>query len=254
MNIAFISAVVPVVLLLWFVYRKDRLNPEPLGRLLLTFFVGCRNVVPAGRMETLMMPLVPSAEAMPVLNGLLDGYLVAGLCEELCKLLLLLWVIWRSPHFDEYFDGVVYAVFLSLGFACVENISYVMGGEDPMGTALMRGVLAVPAHFLFAVTMGYYVSLAKFDPAGRRGHLVKALLYPVLLHGTYDALLMVSTNLEGSESTLATGVTVVLFVAFVIFDVRLWCRGLKRIKRMQERTKEQDYDRSRPFEGFTWYV
>jgi membrane protein implicated in regulation of membrane protease activity len=98
------------------------------------------------------------------------------------------------------------------------------------------------------------VSLAKFDPAGRRGHLVKALLYPVLLHGTYDALLMVSTNLEGSESMLATGVTVVLFVAFVIFDVRLWRRGLKRIKRMQERTKEQDCDRSRPFEGFTWYV
>jgi RsiW-degrading membrane proteinase PrsW (M82 family) len=254
MNIAFISAVLPVLLLLWFVYRKDRVNPEPLGRLLLTFFVGCLSVVPAALMESGLMLLVPPAETAPVLNGVLTGYMVAGLSEELCKLLLLLWVIWRSRHFDEYFDGIVYAAFLSLGFACVENIQYVMSGADPMSTALMRGLLAVPAHFLFAVTMGYYVSLAKFDPAGRRGHLVKALLYPVLLHGTYDALLMVSTNLEGSESTLATGVTVVLFVAFVIFDVRLWRRGLKRIKRMQERTKEQDYDRSRPFEGFTWYV
>ncbi len=254
MNIAFISAVVPVVLLLWFVYRKDRLNPEPLGRLLLTFFVGCLSVVPAGLMETLLMPLVPSAEAMPVLNGLLDGYLVAGLCEELCKLLLLLWVIWRSPHFDEYFDGVVYAVFLSLGFACVENISYVMGGEDPMGTALMRGVLAVPAHFLFAVTMGYYVSLAKFDPAGRRGHLWKAFLYPMLLHGTYDALLMVSSNLEGRDSMVAVVVCIALFVAFVVFDVRMWRWGLRRIKRMQERSQEQDCDRNRPFDGFTWVV
>ncbi|MCR5445380.1 MAG: PrsW family intramembrane metalloprotease [Bacteroidales bacterium] len=254
MNIAFISAVVPVVLLLWFVYRKDRLNPEPLGRLLLTFFVGCLSVVPAGLMESLLMPLVPSAEAMPVLNGLLDGYLVAGLCEELCKLLLLLWVIWRSPHFDEYFDGVVYAVFLSLGFACVENIGYVMGGEDPMGTALMRGVLAVPAHFLFAVTMGYYVSLAKFDPAGRRGHLWKAFLYPMLLHGTYDALLMVSSNLEGRDSMVAVVVCIALFVAFVVFDVRMWRWGLRRIKRMQERSQEQDCDRNRPFDGFTWVV
>lgn len=254
MNIAFISAVVPVVLLLWFVYRKDRLNPEPLGRLLLTFFVGCLSVVPAGLMETLLMPLVPSAETMPVLNGLLDGYLVAGLCEELCKLLLLLWVIWRSPHFDEYFDGVVYAVFLSLGFACVENIGYVMGGEDPMGTALMRGVLAVPAHFLFAVTMGYYVSLAKFDPAGRRGHLWKAFLYPMLLHGTYDALLMVSSNLEGRDSMVAVVVCIALFVAFVVFDVRMWRWGLRRIKRMQERSQEQDCDRNRPFDGFTWVV
>ena len=254
MNIAFISAVVPVVLLLWFVYRKDRLNPEPLGKLLLTFFVGCFSVVPAGLMESVLMPLGPSAETAPVLNGLFDGYLVAGLSEELWKLLLLLWVIWRSPHFDEYFDGIVYATFLSLGFACVENIGYVMGGEDPMGTALMRGLLAVPAHFLFAVTMGYYVSLAKFDPAGRRGHLGKALLYPVLLHGTYDALLMISSNLEGSDSVLATTVAAVMFVVFVVFDVKMWRWGLKRIKRMQERSKEQDCDRRNPFEGFTWNV
>jgi RsiW-degrading membrane proteinase PrsW (M82 family) len=118
----------------------------------------------------------------------------------------------------------------------------------------MRGVLAVPAHFLFAVTMGYYVSLAKFDPAGRRKHLFLALLYPMLLHGTYDALLMVSTNLGGSESLLATGITALLFIAFVIFDIKLWRWGLKRIKRMQERSQEQDCDRSDPFRGFTWEV
>ena len=254
MNIAFISAVVPVALLLWFIYRKDTLNPEPLGKLLLTFFVGCVSVLPAGLMEGMLMPLAPDAGTAPVLNGLFDGYVVAGFSEELCKLLLLLLVIWRSPHFDEYFDGIVYAAFLSLGFACVENITYVLGGDDPMGTALMRGLLAVPAHFLFAVTMGYYVSLAKFDPAGRRGHLWKALLYPVLMHGTYDALLMVSSNLEGNDGGVTTVVTMVLFVAFVVFDVKMWRWSLKRIKRLQERSKEQDCDRRNPFEGFTWNV
>ena len=254
MNIAFISAVLPVLLLLFFIYRKDKLNPEPLGKLLLTFFVGCLSVIPAGLMEGLLMPWGPSAEVAPVLNGVFTGYVVAGLSEELCKLLLLLLVIWKSPQFDEYFDGIVYAAFLSLGFACVENIGYVMGGEDVMTTALMRGVLAVPAHFLFAVTMGYYVSLAKFDPAGRRGYLWKALLYPVLLHGTYDALLMVSSNLGGSDGMLSTSVTVVLFIVFVVFDVRMWKWGLKRIKRLQERSHEQDYDPLRPFDGFTWNV
>ncbi|MBP5527087.1 MAG: PrsW family intramembrane metalloprotease [Bacteroidales bacterium] len=252
MNIAFISAILPVLLLLYFIYRKDKLNPEPLGKLLLTFFVGCLCVIPAGLMESVIMPLAPSAEDAPVFNGLFTGYAVAGFSEELCKLLLLLWVIWRSPHFDEYFDGIVYATFLSLGFACVENIGYVMSGNDPMTTALMRGLLAVPAHFLFAVTMGYYVSLAKFDPAGRWGHLWKALLYPVLMHGTYDALLMVSSNLGGSDGGLATGVTLVLFVLFIVFDIKLWRWGLKRIKRLQERSKEQDFDRSHPFDGFSW--
>lgn len=249
MNIAFISAILPVLLLLYFVYRKDRLNPEPLGKLLLTFFVGCLSVVPAAFQEMMLQPMAP---ASPVPNGLFTGYVVAGLSEELWKLLLLLLVIWRSRHFDEYFDGIVYACFLSLGFACVENVQYVLGGTDPMGTALMRGVLAVPAHFLFAVTMGYYVSLAKFDPAHRATHLLKALLFPVLLHGTYDSLLMVSSNLEGSDSPLAMGVCGVLFIAFIFFDIRMWRWGLRRIKRMQERSREDDCDRRNPFDGFTW--
>lgn len=254
MNIAFISAVLPVMLLLWFIYRKDKQHPEPIGKLLLTFFMGCLSVIPAILLESTLEPKGPSAEQMPVLSGLFNGYVVAGFSEELSKLLLLMLVIWRSRHFDEYFDGIVYAVYLSLGFACVENIGYVMGGTDPMGTALMRGVLAVPAHFLFAVTMGYYLSLAKFDPEQRRNHLVKALLYPVLLHGTYDSLLMVSSNLEGSDSLLSTGLVVVLFILFVIFDIRMWRWGLKRIKRMQARSHERGFDPMHPFSGFTWDV
>lgn len=247
MNIAFISAVVPVVLLLFFVARKDKLNPEPLGKLLLTFFVGCFSVVPASLLESLLSPYAPPT---PILNGLYTGYVVAGFSEELCKLLLLMLVIWKSRHFDEYFDGIVYAVFLSLGFACVENVGYVMTGNDPLATALMRGLLAVPAHFLFAVTMGYYLSLARFDPQGRRKHLVRALIYPVLLHGTYDALLMVSENVQ-QYNFLISGT---LMLIFIYFDIKMWRWGLRRIKRMQQRSTEADCNRLRPFEGFRWDV
>ncbi len=257
MSIAFVSAVVPVVLLLFFIYRKDKYQPEPLGKLLLAFFVGCLSVIPAAMMEGVIMIAAPSAEYMPVLNGLFNGYLVAGLSEELCKLLLLLLVIWKSPHFDEFFDGIVYAAYLSLGFACVENIMYVFQGDDQMATALARGLLAVPAHFLFAVTMGYYVSLAKFDPGNKGGYLFKAFLYPMLLHGTYDALLMVSSNLANGmeeESAIIGGICLILFVVFIIFDIRLWRKGLKRIKKMQERSKEQGFDRLHPFDGFTWDI
>ncbi len=249
MNIAFISAVLPVAVLLWFIYRKDKLNPEPVKKLVWTFVVGCFSVVPAMVMELILSVGMPST---PVLGGLYNGFVVAGLSEELCKLVLLMLVIWRSPHFDEYFDGIVYAVFLSLGFACVENVMYVTGSPDALGVALMRGLLAVPAHFLFAVTMGYHLSLAKFDPLNQRRHLLQALLYPVLLHGTYDALLMVSDNL--GDSGLGMAVSGVLMVAFIVFDVMMWRWGMRRIKRMQERSREQDFDRTNPFDGFTWNV
>lgn len=251
MNIAFISAVLPVLILLFFIYKKDKYQPEPLGKLLLTFLVGCVSVVPAMLMEMLLMLFSPDSAVM---GGLYNGYVVAGFSEELCKLLLLLLVIWRSRHFDEYFDGIVYAAYLSLGFACVENIGYVMQNEDAMAVALTRGLLAVPAHFLFAVTMGYYVSLAKFDPEHRAGHFFKALLYPVLLHGTYDALLMVSGQLSTTyqDNTIAILSAGALMIVFIIFDVKMWRWGLKRIKRMQERSKEQTFDREHPFDGFVW--
>ena len=257
MNIAFLSALLPVFLLLIFIYRKDKESPEPIGKLLLTFFVGCLSVIPAGFLESVIMLFAPSADQYPVTNGIFNGYIVAGFSEELCKLVLLLWVIWRSPQFDEYFDGIVYAAYLSLGFAFVENVGYVMSSDDTMSTALMRGLLAVPAHFLFAVMMGYYLSLAKFDPVGRIRHLFMAFLYPMLLHGTYDALLMISDNLSAGRSNgdmVVGSVCVVLFITFVIFDIRLWKRGLKRIKMMQQRSKEQGFDRQNPFDGFTWDI
>ncbi|MDY6288304.1 MAG: PrsW family glutamic-type intramembrane protease, partial [Bacteroidales bacterium] len=236
MNIAFISAVLPVAVLLWFIYRKDKLNPEPLGKLVWAFVVGCLSVVPAMVMEAVLGMMTPPT---PILGGIYTGYVVAGLSEELCKLVLLMLVIWRSPHFDEYFDGIVYAVFVSMGFACVENVMYVMGSTEALSVALMRGLLAVPAHFLFAVTMGYHLSLAKFDPRNRRRHLMHALLYPVLLHGTYDALLMVSDGL--GDSMLGMGLSGLLMVAFIVFDVMMWRWGIRRIKRMQERSHEQGF-------------
>ena len=250
MNIVIISAILPVVLLLIFVYRKDKYQHEPIGKLLLTFLVGCLSVIPASLQETALMAIEPPLG--PVADGLYTGFVVAGFSEELWKLLLLMLVIWRSRHFDEYFDGIVYAAYLSLGFACVENVMYVFQGEDPMAVALSRGLLAVPAHFLFAVMMGYHLSLAKFDRPKRSAHLFHALIYPLLMHGTYDALLMVSQNIGNNESQYVT--TGILFIVFIVFDIKMWRWGLKRIKRLQERSKEQTFDRQHPFDGFTWNI
>lgn len=248
MSITFIAALLPVILLLFFIYRKDKYQPEPIGKLLWTFFVGCLSVIPASVMELVLSIFTPTE---PVLGAFFTGYVVAGFSEELCKFALLIWVIWRSPHFDEYFDGIVYAVYLSLGFACVENVMYVVGSTDAMAIALSRGLLAVPAHFLFAVIMGYHFSLAKFDAPRRRTHLFHALLYPILLHGTYDTLLMLTDALGGSNEQ-AAAIAGLIFFVFLAFDVMMWRWALQRIKRMQELSKAQNFNPQNPFEGFKW--
>jgi RsiW-degrading membrane proteinase PrsW (M82 family) len=247
MNLAFFASVLPVIFLLVFVYRKDNLQPEPIRKLIGTFFIGCFCVVPAVVLESAIQLFAP-VELVPA--ALYEGFAVAAFSEELCKLLLLYLVVWRSRHFDEYFDGIVYAAFLSLGFACVENIGYVlMDPNAPMQTAFFRGLLAVPAHFLFAVMMGYHFSLAKFDFPHRRRHLFLAFFVPFFLHGTYDALLMVTDVFDGDEAPFIVGG---LFLIFFVFDIMMWRWGLKRIKRLQERSKEQNFNSQNPFEGFKW--
>ena len=239
-------AILPVFILLWVVYRKDKFQKEPAGLLLRTFLLGIFSVLPAALLEWLAMHFTPS---MPVAGSFYNGFCVAGLCEEGCKLLLLYWLIWRNPYFDEYFDGIVYAVFLSMGFACAENLTYVFGAGDyfaSLATGFMRALLSVPAHFLFAVVMGYHFALAKFDPVKRRSHLLKAFLFPMLMHGTFDTILMVAS--EGVDASVGF----LLLLLFVWFDIRMWKWGVRRIGRLQEYSSQQQFDRSNPFAGFQW--
>lgn len=259
-------AVLPVIVLSVYVYIKDRNEKEPLGMLLKAFFFGALSIAPAALMERLLMLFDPGT---PIVTGVYTGYVVAGCSEELSKLFFLALAVWRSRHFNEYFDGIVYATYVSLGFACFENISYVFGEEEyfaAISTGTMRAVLSVPGHFLFGVAMGYYFALAKFRPERRVGYLLLSFLVPMLLHGTYDALLMVPQSM--GESGLLSGV---LFFVFIWFDIRLWKIGTRRLRKLQilsdqqaaegqfddDDTDDGDYDspyphRDHPFDNIDW--
>lgn len=224
-------SILPVILLGSYVYYKDRFEKEPFKMLLKALICGCLSVIPAMFMEAILTSTY-SFSGSGVIEGLYTGYVVAGCSEELCKLLLLTIAVWKSRYFDEYFDGIVYATFVSLGFAGLENIMYVFGQADfgsSLTTGTMRALLAVPGHFLFGVVMGYYFALAKFQPEKRFGNFVKAFIYPMLLHGTYDSLLMVPEALGFAGPLVSLG----FFVLFIYFDIRLWKIGIRRLKEMQ---------------------
>lgn len=243
-------ALLPVVVLAIVVYRQDKFEKEPLPQLIKAFCFGGLAILPALVMETVLSVFMPG---IPVADGLFRGFVVAGCSEELCKLLLLYWAVWRSREFNEYFDGIVYAAYVALGFACFENLAYVFGQDsliESLATGGMRAVLSVPGHFLFGVMMGYYLALAKFNPSQRGRNLFMAFLVPMLMHGTFDALLMISDSL-GSGAPMVTGA---LFLVFVFFDIRLWKWGIRRIRRLQELSQQQNADRSDPFAGFKWYA
>ncbi|MBO4282739.1 MAG: PrsW family intramembrane metalloprotease [Bacteroidales bacterium] len=233
-------AVFPVLILAVYIYVKDKYEKEPLHMLLKAFLGGMLSVLPVIPLEKFLSVF---AVGGPVFQGLYNGFVVAGFSEELFKLLILFLFIWRSKHFNELFDGIVYAVYVGLGFACVENISYVFmtsSFDTNLLTGITRALFSVPAHFLFAVAMGYYFAKAKFDASRRFHHLFKAFMYPLFLHGMYDSLLMVSGNLQGSP--LFYPIAIVLFLLFIRFDVKMWKKGLWKIKMMQERSRISSLD------------
>ena len=153
----------------------------------------------------------------------------AGFPEELSKLLIFLVFIWRDKNFDEYFDGIVYATFIGLGFACVENIEYVF--SYGFGTGVVRALLSVPGHFLFGVVMGYFLSLAKFHSEKRGKYLWSGLLLAMLAHGLFDWLLMIANVLP-----IVGGI---IYFVFIWADIKLWKLGLKYINKQQENSRMQ---------------
>lgn len=201
---------------LFFMYIKDKYEKEPWRMLGLGLLFGVYTaavIYALGRWLEWRFP----HEETPMYTAFVSS---AGV-EEGVKFLFLFFLIWFNRNFNEPLDGIVYAVFLSLGFAWVENIIYVthpvLGGYE---TALVRAAISVPGHGLFGVQMGYHMGLARFGRKNRAGQLFLAIAVPYLLHALYNDFL-----LEKS---------VLYWVCFAGLEVWLWWSGLARIRKMQE--------------------
>jgi Predicted membrane protein len=230
-TIILMLAVLPVIVLASYIYKKDKYEKEPIGMLLRAFFLGVLAI-------PLDLVVVETINVMiPGSTVFYQAFFEAGIPEELCKWALFMIFIWRNKNFNEFFDGIVYACFIGLGFACIENIMYVFGNETFGGafaTGVMRALLSVPGHFLFAVIMGYFLGMAKFRPEQRRKYMMLSLVCPMLAHGLFDYLLMLSSAF--SENNLEWMGTL-LFIVFLYLDVKMWKIGVKHIAKMQEESR-----------------
>ena len=210
------AAVVPALVLLGYIYRKDHIEKEPntlLARLLLWGVVSTfLAVVTESLGASALAFFLPGNEDNPS-YGFWMFFVIVGLSEEGFKYLVLRWRTWNSPHFNCRFDGVVYAVFVSLGFALWENIDYVV--MYGFSTALVRAVTAVPGHACFGVFMGAWYGLAKryenygYPEKSRRCRTL-AVLLPTLLHGAYD---LIATLERSALSWGFAGFILALFAA-----------------------------------------
>ena len=201
-----LSMVMPSLLLLWYFHSRDA-YPEPASVVWKTFGLGVFSAIPV-LMFALPMGVFLEGISDPFLGGTYEAFVLASIPEEVCKFAVILWYARRNSAFDEPMDGLVYGVAASLGFATLENILYVSQGG--LGVAMLRAVTSIPAHATFGAIMGYYVGQAHFSHGRGRGLLLKALLIPILLHGVYDAPLMIAPGAAGGSYEAIAGALLVL--------------------------------------------
>jgi len=191
MDLLILITLLPSYVLGKYIYKKDKVEKEPLMLLLILFLSGVVAVLMSIAMSYLTKSNFPilNSKSMDFKTIFIQNFLGIALVEEFFKWFFLNIIAWRNKNFNFLFDGIVYGVFVALGFATLENILYVFNVSTEFSTAILRALLSVPGHCFFGVFMGYYFGLARMAKNNNRDWFifyVMSLLIPIILHGIFD--------------------------------------------------------------------
>jgi RsiW-degrading membrane proteinase PrsW (M82 family) len=184
-------AILPALFFILLIYFKDKYNREPIRYLLFAFCLGMISTIPASIIENFVFLNIQLNLRIEI-STFIEAFFFVAFIEEGVKFLMFKWFIWPKKYFDEPIDGVVYMVAVGMGFAFIENFAFIFNDlSNIWSIALMRAIMPTPAHFVFAVAMGYYFGFAKFNFIKKKRKLMfYGFLITFMSHGLYDYLLM----------------------------------------------------------------
>ncbi|GAA4304180.1 PrsW family intramembrane metalloprotease [Aestuariibaculum suncheonense] len=202
-------ALAPICIIILYIYYKDKYEKEPPKLLIVSFLLGailsiCITTVMYYGFDIVL----PLPNKTSILEQFIKAFFVVGFTEEYSKYIIVKYYAQTKAAFNEPFDGIVYAVMVSMGFAATENIVYVL--DSGIQTALLRAFTAVPAHATFGILMGYYIGKAKFSKH-RILLNIAGLGLAILFHGAYDFFLFIDF-----VPGIWTGAFISLFIGIVL--------------------------------------
>ena len=220
--ILLILSILPVYIFGRIDYKND-FDKEPTSILIKLFFCGIGATILTTFITMALAYFIPffqSEEGLNVIELIPYTFIGIALIEEFSKWIFVYKLEYNDNEFNHLYDGIVYAGFVALGFACIENILYVI--QSDIQTAIFRAFLAIPGHLCDGIMMGYYLSLAKLSLINNNPKLSKknkllSLFVPVMTHGVYDYLLYAASATENAIFTFA-------FLMFIVFFFN-YCYG-----------------------------
>ena len=212
----FLISALPVFLICLFIYKKDK-NREPKKLLFKLFFLGMLSCIPACFLEILCFGNYNPTD-MSIGSVFIYSFFGVALIEELCKFFVTYRVSYNNYEFDEVYDMIIYATFVSLGFAFLENVCYV--SLYGYVTGFLRAILSVPFHACNGIFMGYYLGIAKTygirnNKKEEKNNIMMAIVMAITTHGFYDFCVF-SGNL-------------LFFIIFIIYVIFMYSYCIKRV-------------------------
>ena len=183
-------AIAPILTISTYIYIQDKHEKEPVGLLLKLFLLGAIvSVAIVFGLYFFTGKLIPVTDKYSIVQQFVQAFFVVALSEEFSKYVIVKYIAQPKKDFNEPYDGIIYAVMVSMGFACTENIMYVLQGGYQV--AIIRAFTAVPAHATFGILMGYFMGKAKFSNNKVKLNIA-GLLLATLFHGLYDFFLFIN--------------------------------------------------------------
>lgn len=228
-NILWITlCVVPSLLIMEYIYIKDRIEKEPTCLLLILFISGIISAIISYLISTTLKMYIPflnnSYTNMNIVQILFKSFVVIALVEELSKWLINYICTWKNKNFDHLYDPIVYATFICLGFATFENILYgFIYKSYGLMPIVLRGIISVPCHAVFGIIMGYYLGIAKNSITSNKlkqskKYKYKSFIIPLILHFIYDLLLINPTKIH--------------YCIFILYIIILYIIAFIKIKKL----------------------
>ncbi|MFZ6014164.1 MAG: PrsW family glutamic-type intramembrane protease [Bacteroidota bacterium] len=205
-------ALAPGGAIMLYIYLKDKHEREPLALLMISFFYGTLSAILT---LAISFPLdfILILKEQDVVDEFFSAFFKVALVEEFSKFVFVRFILFPNKNFNEPFDGIVYAVMVSMGFATLENVLYVF--QYGFETGILRMFTAVPAHATFAVMMGYFLGKAKFTHNRQLYYGVVALLSATFFHGAYDYFWFIA-QVRGIWAGIWIGAIISLVIGLVL--------------------------------------
>jgi RsiW-degrading membrane proteinase PrsW (M82 family) len=214
-------AIAPVFIIILYIYFKDKYEKESKRFLFKNFLFGAVvSIIITTILYAVSDIIIPLTDEFSVIQQFIKAFFVVALVEEFSKYIIVRYYAQPNKEFNEPFDGIVYGVMVSMGFAATENIFYVIDGG--IQTAVLRAFTAIPAHATFGILMGYFMGKAKFSNNRIKLNLM-GLLFAVIFHGAYDFFLFIE---------FIPGIWIGAFVSLIIGLIL----SRKAIQKHQERS------------------